>query len=360
MTTKNWENDKAVQNWFTQLQSERTKENYRSDFQKWLNWIKMSPSEQTTKRLEDLGSKDVLERRFFERKLVQYKGELQKTYRASSVKSFMRTVQSFFRYNGIPLTLTPTESKVRSVKQKLRLEVPSNEKIRAIYALSSKNMRPAILVSYHSGFDSIDTCNLRIEDVGTLKEGEHTFVTIQRHKSTEKTMTCLSVECVHDLMAMLKLRGSPKKGYLLTTMKGNAYTPEMLNKQFKKLSLKACGEKFVFKSLRKAYKIAMNRSKIADGEIKKLLIGHSIGVEANYSKWEDNHEPITEAYEKMFPHLSINGARRGKEDVEAMKQKLERQRQQIDLLKDLLSEDLLKRAQAQGKLKEFKEVFENV
>ena len=282
----------------------------------------MNPSEQVKKRRQDILSDNVVTRRFFERKLTQWKHELEPKYRESSVKSFMRTVQSFFRYNGFPLSLTSTESKVRSAIQDTTIDVPSNEQIRAIYSIASKWFRSAILVSYQSGFDSQDTANLKIEDIGDLTEGEHKFIIIKRKKTSVPTYTLLSVEAVHDILTTLKLRGNPKSGFLLTSVHKKPFNTEQLNKEFKRISKKACGKSFVFKSLRKAYKREMNKSKIADSEIKKVLIGHSIGVEANYSMWKDNPEPIKEAYEKMFPHLSINGFRRKRENIEGMKKEL--------------------------------------
>lgn len=318
---KNWETDKAVTVWLSQLAS-RTVENYKSDFPTWLKYIGMSPSEQVQKRIKDLQSDEVITRRFFERKLTQWKKDLEKKYRESTVKSRMRTTQSFFKYNGLPLSLTSVESKVQSVMQDTTIEVPSNEQIRATYSIASKWFRCAMLISYQSGFDSQDTANLKIEDIGQLVSGEHKFVIIKRGKTGVKTYTCLSVECIHDLLSTLKLRGSPKNGYLLTTVHKRPFTTEQLNKEFKRLSKQATGKAFTFKSLRKAFKREMNKSKIGDDEIKRTLIGHSIGVESHYSMWKDNPEPIIEGYQKMFQNLSINGFRQKREDVQAMKKEL--------------------------------------
>jgi len=319
-----WLKDKAVsENWLSQLGSERTVSNYRSDFPKWLRHINMTPSEQIQKRIKDLQSTDMKERRFFERELTALKHKLEPNYRESSVRSVIRTVQSFFKYNGMPLVLTSVDSKIKSTKQDTVIKLPSNEEIRAIYSHASKYLRCAMLLSYQSGFDGNDICTMQIQDFPQLTEGEHLFVIYKRNKTSVPTYTCFSVELLHDLKVCMTERGNPTHGYLVTSVHDKPFTSSTLNQLFSRLSEKVLGKKYVFKTLRKCYKREMNKAKIQDSEVKKTLIGHSIGVEANYSLWKSNPEPIIEAYNKMFPLLSINGARRSKEDITELKKKYE-------------------------------------
>ena len=98
--------DKYIESWFNGL-AERTKKNYLREFPAWLEYIKMNPTEQIQKRASDLASKDLTERTFFENKFRGYKEHLEKNtdLGASTIKTMLRTVASFFSRNGVPLAL---------------------------------------------------------------------------------------------------------------------------------------------------------------------------------------------------------------------------------------------------------------
>jgi len=53
--SNSWKNDPYVKEWLSKV-AERTQQNYIHRFPKWLDFIKMSPTEQFNKRIKDLQS----------------------------------------------------------------------------------------------------------------------------------------------------------------------------------------------------------------------------------------------------------------------------------------------------------------
>lgn len=73
---RSYENDPYVQKWFVGL-DKTTKGNYLRQFKEWLDFIKMSPTEQIEKRIKDMNSTDLTERQFFENKWREFKAYLE-------------------------------------------------------------------------------------------------------------------------------------------------------------------------------------------------------------------------------------------------------------------------------------------
>lgn len=90
-------NDQYVKQWLTGL-SERTKANYVKEFEKWVSFVSMNPTEQIKTRIENLTSKDLAQRHFFENKFREYKALLESQGKLSpiSVKTALICVASFF------------------------------------------------------------------------------------------------------------------------------------------------------------------------------------------------------------------------------------------------------------------------
>jgi hypothetical protein len=65
---RSYEKDPYVQKWFVGL-NRNTKGNYLRHFKEWLDFVKMSPTEQIEKRTKDMISTDLTERQFFARAL---------------------------------------------------------------------------------------------------------------------------------------------------------------------------------------------------------------------------------------------------------------------------------------------------
>jgi len=59
-------NDKHVKNWMEQMGNERTSNNYAREFPRFLDFVKKTPSEMVTSRLEHLTSQDIGKRQFWE------------------------------------------------------------------------------------------------------------------------------------------------------------------------------------------------------------------------------------------------------------------------------------------------------
>jgi hypothetical protein len=70
--------DEYVRNWLKGL-SDRIEENYSKEFKRWLNFCKMSPSEQIQIRVKNLTSQDLSERLYFENRFRGFKESLEKT-----------------------------------------------------------------------------------------------------------------------------------------------------------------------------------------------------------------------------------------------------------------------------------------
>lgn len=363
---ENWKTEAVVKEWQKQVEPQ-TFQKYSYAFEHWLNFIGMTPTEQYNKRVEDLQSREPKTRAFFEEKTKDFVRHMarQQDFSEATLRNYAKVVQSFMASNRVHLKFRRGELqrlfRQLAKKQKPIKKLPTNEELRAIYSHASMFMKPAILLSYQSGFDGKDITSMQIEEVfenGELpKEKRHQFVRYNRQKTGISTYTCFSIEALHDIETVLRKRGYPKSGHLLTSVHGKQLSSKTLNDEFTRLSKEATGKHYTFKSLRKCYKRAMNNSKIEDEEVKKVLMGHDIGVEANYSLWDTNPEPIIEAFDKIFPRTSINGMRQERDDLKVMREELEKRSKQIELLKSLLSEELIERARKQGKLDEYLEVF---
>ena len=189
-----------------------------------------------------------------------------------------------------------------------------NEEARVIYSLSDIRDRALFLVLYQSGFSESDVSALNIEnlrDVYTQKDVyEHEgnlFIQKKREKTDVMQRTVISAECIHDIKAMLKARGSPKDGALFVSPKGERLDIRFINEAIKKLVQKAFPEKanlFKTKSLRDAFNDALLRAEIT-AEVKDSMFGHKReGAKGHYAI---SPTTILEAYDKAFKYLSING-----------------------------------------------------
>jgi integrase len=168
MATKDLEKDVYVQRWLTGL-SARTKENYLREFPLWVSFAKMSPTEQIEKRLQNLTSQDLTERMFFERKFREYKEFLETQYdKASTVKTMLRTVASFFGRNGLTLQLKKGDWESTLQTKVIHRFKLSHDDIKAMYTHASLRDKCLLLVLAQSGFSEVDVSELKIEDIKGL------------------------------------------------------------------------------------------------------------------------------------------------------------------------------------------------
>lgn len=320
--------EKYIETWLNGL-SERTKKNYLREFPTWLEFIKMSPTEQIEKRASDLASKNLTKRTFFENKFRAYKEHLEKntTLKASSIKTMLRTVASFFGRNGLPLALKRGDwesTKKTEVTHRFKL---SKQDVKQMYAHASLRDRSLLLVLAQSGFSEIDTANLKIEDIENiynLAENVHYFIEKPREKTGIVQATCLSYECLHDIRAMLSERQNPNEGYLFVSQtkgKGSSIDTRRINEAMKNLAQKTFdiekAKKFKTKALRSFYNSALLRANVQPQELKDVMIGH--GRKGARKHYDYDDITIKEAYDRAFEHLTINGIQT-KEDMKKLEQ----------------------------------------
>lgn len=326
-TVKPYESDEYFQKWLTGL-ADRTKKNYTEEYNMWHEFIGMTPTEQIEKRLKDTASMDMTERMFFENKFREFKENLEKKgeLRPSSVKTYLKSVASFFSRNGLPLNLKRGDWQTTQTQEIIKRFKLSKEDVKAMYVHGNLRDRSLLLVLAQSGFSEADVSEMKIENLKGIMENpetEHYFLEKGREKTGEIQATCFSYEAVHDIKAMLQERGNPTEGYLfVSTTKGLGDKLEVrsINDAMKTLAEKTFGaekaKEFKTKSLRSFYNSALLRSGIKQ-EIKDLLMGHS---RAGARKAYDYDEyTIKEAYQKAFEYLSINGIQT-RQDIKQLKE----------------------------------------
>lgn len=328
--------EKYIEIWLNGL-SERTKENYLREFPKWLEFIKMSPTQQIEKRASDLASKNLTERTFFENKFRAYKEHLEKNteLKASSIKTLLRTVASFFGRNGVPLALKRGDwesTKKTEVIHRFKLK---NEDVRKMYAHANLRDRSLLLTLYQSGFSEVDTASLKVEDIKDiydLAQKEHYFIEKPREKTNIIQATCISYEALHDIRAMLSERGSPNEGYLFVSQtkdKGSPIDTRRINEAMKTLAKKTFdkekAKQFKTKSLRSFYNSALLRADIKS-EIKDLMMGH--GRKGSRKHYDYDDVTIKEAYSKAFEHLTINGIQT-REDMKKLQEQIKQDKAEL-------------------------------
>jgi integrase len=161
--------NKYIKNWLAGL-SPRTKENYLQQFPNWCAFVKMEPSEQIEKRLKDTASTDLTQRTFFERQFRAYKEHLEKEGKLSalSIKTYLRTIASFFSRNGLPLNLKRGDWESTLETKVIHRDTVSREDVKALYTHAALRDKALLLVLAQSGFSEVDVTALRVKDTQGL------------------------------------------------------------------------------------------------------------------------------------------------------------------------------------------------
>jgi hypothetical protein len=313
---KPYTQDPYFKRWMAGL-SDRTKQNYTERIQNWITFMGMDLTPQVTKRMNDLTSKDLSERQFFEDKFRAYKEYLEKRgdLKPRSVSTELTAVASFFSRIGLPLALKRGDwqsTQQQSVIQRMKL---TKDDIKALYSHANLRDRALLLVLAHSGFSEVDVSFLKVEELKGLydnPETEHYFIEKPREKTNEIQATCFSYEAVHDLKAMLQERGKPDSGFLFVSQtkgKGEQLEVRSINEAMKALAQRTFSQdkakEFQTKSLRSFYNSALLRASVSPQELKDLMFGH--GRKGARGHYDYDEMTIKEAYGKVFEHLSING-----------------------------------------------------
>jgi hypothetical protein len=336
---RDYKEDKFFKRWMNGLK-ERTRENYNSNFQHWMVFVDMTPTEQIQKRMHDLTTTEITERQFFEDKFRQYKTYLENRgeLKAGAIKSMLIPVASFFSRNGLRLQLKRGDwesNQQREVKQRFKL---SREDVRAMYLHANLRDRALLLTLAQSGLSEVDVSCLRIEDfpkLYTIAEDEHLFFEKRREKTGEMQATCLSAEALHDIKATLDERGQPKQGWLFITQTSKSGTEAQLNVRSINTAMKSLAERtfgedkaggFQTKALRSFYNSALLKASIQPQEIKDLMFGHQRrGARSHY---DYDEETILMNYKKAFEYLGVNGIQT-RSDVAKLKAEFEATKLQL-------------------------------
>jgi integrase len=341
---KPYEKDSFFKKWLVGL-SERTKENYTSEFNEWFVFIGMTPTEQIQKRMHDLTTQDIAERTFFEDKFRAYKEYLEKRgdLKPSAVRTLLTPVASFFSRNGLPLNLKRGDWESTLKQEVVQKSKTTKEDVKSLYSHGNLRDRALLLVLAQSGFSEVDVSSFRIENLKglyTSPETEHYVVRKPREKTGEMQATCFSYEAMHDIRAMLQERGNPVEGYLfVSTTKGKDDKLEVrsINTAIKNLAEKAFGAKkakeFKTKSLRSFYNSALLRAGIQPQELKDLMMGHQ--RRGARKKYDYDEITIREAYQRVFEYLSINGMQT-RSDIAKLKEDIIKTKSQF---MDMLAEE---------------------
>lgn len=332
MENNQWLDDKYVKEWLTGL-SELSVRNYQKEFRKWLDFIGMSPTEQIEKRLKDIASSNPRVRAWFERKVVEYKVKLEgEDYAKNTIeKNYLRTVQSFFSRNRLPLKFKRGELTVERRSKVEKTWIPNNEEIRVMYSAANLRDRALMLVLYHSGFSEIDVSGMNIEDFEfydkdgnwQITEDTHLYVKRFREKTDIEQSTCISSEALENIRLMLQARDFPKTGALFISHKNRRLGVRFIHEIMKKICETALPEhakEFKTKSFRDTYHDSLARANIAE-RVQKRMFGHKPhGAEASYHVSEAT---TREAYHKAFRYMSINHARAEREIIQKQTARLD-------------------------------------
>ena len=318
--------DEYVQIWLTGL-AEKTKRSYLFGIRDYLDFTKMSSTEQIKLRVKQTVSEDMTVRTHFEnvwRKYKEYleaKGELSD----SSIKTMLKIVASFFSRNSLPLRLKRGDWSLSTTQRVIQQQwIPTNDEVKRLYAHANLRDRSLILCLYQSGFSEVDVVNIRIEDLKGIYESvetEHYFLEKPREKTGQVQATCLSFECVHDLKALLQERNNPTEGFLFESNTRNTakhLKVRSVHEAIQNLAEKVFPEKigeFKTKSLRSAYNSALLRASIQT-EIKSIMMGHKRTGSREFYAYDK--VTIEENYAKVFQYLTINGIQ-SKKDIEELR-----------------------------------------
>ncbi|XES78480.1 MAG: tyrosine-type recombinase/integrase [Candidatus Bathyarchaeia archaeon] len=378
MTTKraeqDWEKDAYVKEWLSKV-GERTQNNYKQRYPKWLAFIGITPTEQFLKRAKDLQSSNPKERGFFEDKLIDFKNALvTQNLSPSTIHGMLTPVQSFFSAHRVPLRFKRGELNVdaRIEDKVVREWIPENQQMKQIYQHGEIRDRALLLVLYQSGFSETDVSSLSLEDLPNIQECEgHYPITMYREKTNVLQRTCISEEAVHDIREMLKERennGQLKKDAtertpLFISQKEKRLSVRFINDAIKGMVEKTYGkeqaDKFKTKSLRDAYNDALLRANLTQ-EIKDTLFGHK--REGAREKYAISQTTVIDAYNKAFQFMSVNHGTQARKDIEVMRDQMRAIRDNNDKtlhnLNRIIEQQQKQMEQQDKKIEELEDRFE--
>jgi len=369
--------DKAVGEWFKSIGNERTISNYRNDFPKFLKFSRehttfKTPNEMIEARRKDLQDKDPKTQRRFEALTVDYMHYLEgENLRYNSIKSYLRTVESFFsrHYLNLKYARRELDPEVSEKDKIIREWTPSNEDVRLLYRLcKTARDRALLLTLYQSGFSEIDALSLKIQDLNLydtngnwrLSLNEDLYICKLREKTNIPQKTMISREALEEIRIYLQSRGFPKQGFLFETQKSEIMTVRALAEMFKALvesGFKGRSSEWQTRKLRDAFMNALLKAQVTQ-ETKDSMVGHKRqGARENYEITEDT---IRESYQNAFKFLTINGFGSTSRKVEELETKFDSQNRATVETISKLQNQLNEMESKIGVLKEFPELIKQI
>jgi site-specific recombinase XerD len=345
-----WKSDDAVANWFKLVNNERTIKNYKWEFPKFLEYINsqpelsgIAPKDIVQQRLEQLTTTDMGKRRFWENRFVEYKHTLEDSnLKKNTIKSYLRTVQSFFSYNNGKLVLTRNDTKITPKNHEDRVPtewIPSNEDVRLLFRLAKEARdRSILLMLYQSGFSEADVGGMQIEDFPFYDENgrwrlvnnEDLYHARLREKTNILQQTCISREALEEIRIMLQSRGFPTSGYLFVSFRKEPLGVRGINDAMKEIVKRAFNGKakeWQTKHLRDAYMNGLLQAKLPQ-EVKDSMVGHQRqGARKEYALTE---QTIRVSYETAFEFLTINSYGSQNILIEELQKKQEEDRKNLE------------------------------
>jgi len=349
--------DKAVAEWFKSIGNKRTISNYQNDFPKFLKFVRehttfKTPSEIVEARRKDLQSQDPKTQRRFEALGIEFMHFLERqNLRYNSIKSYLRTMESFFsrHYLNLKYARRELDPEVSEKDKIIREWTPSNEDVRLLYRLcKTARDRALLLTLYQSGFSEVDALSLKIQDLDLydsngnwkLALNEDLYICKRREKTNSVQKTMISREALEEIRIYLQSRGFPKEGYLFETQKNEPMTIRALNDMFKALvesGFKGRSSEWQTPKLRDAFMNALLKAQVTQ-EVKDVMVGHKrLGARENYEITEDT---IRESYLNTFRFLTINGFGSTSRKVEELEVRFTEQiRAMTQIITDLQKEN---------------------
>lgn len=333
---ENWEEEKPVVDWIKRI---KNKKGYKRELALFLRYVEKTPTQAIEERKAQLDPQNSLKvRRTYEQLAINWVSELYSDRKKeSTVRGYLRSVQSFFNSQFMPLKFLRNEIKheeIEEVKQNHKPKwVFDNVELRTMLEFCRSNYDRGLLLSLaHSGMSPIDISQILITDqlLEDIENKRHHYVEKRREKSTILQQTFLSEEALFYIDLYLRERGEYEEGDpLFLTQKGNEIDSKYLHEKYKAIAITAFGEKgeeFKTKNLRDVLWNACKLGDLSEGLTDSLLGWRRKGAKSSYYL---NERVIRKAYEKIFKYISINGQTKTRAEFDDLKNAILEQEKQI-------------------------------
>lgn len=358
-----------VENWLDMVAyvhsgSLNTRENYSRSFERFLTFVKLSANDI---QAEYSHSRDRDFKRKYAKLIRTWIASLSKEgLEDSSIKVMVAAVQSYFKYNDLPLGKVPV-ARDRVVYHNRDI---AKEEVLAIMKASLPRDRAFYAVMAQSGLRPYTLCKLRVKHLKEYSEAPHKIIVPEEIAKGKfgSYFTFIGAEAHRHLKAYWNTRRAlTAESYVFTKMgTEEKLTPKAISAQFNKTirKLRETGvldfdlkkgkpAELRLYSLRKYF---MKYARQAGSEYVEFWLGHHGGVEQHYiSRDPEHHRKLY--FEKAMPFLRIEKATPTEtekliaeqaEEIERMKRKLAEYEGVDKELADLktLTKKLLKRVDA--------------